>query len=597
MASFKQTIRRTKNYLFIKTYKRPLAYIIVLMVLLNIVILAIAAVIALGIDDTYSNFFDAFFNGSLKWMLSPNAILTITNPRLLALAVVILIIGLILFSGTIIALTTNAIKDYFQTKKENAGKIDLDDHIVILNWNSKVPELVADLIYFDTKVLTIMIVALVDKAQAEALILNALKKEKKRNELVNLNVLVKQADPLLIANLRDISIHNAKAIIVMNQEANNDLHVIKNLLTLSQIEFKTHPHIVVEIASKQTDEKISTLTKAVKDLHEHTILAVCFDQRLGQIIAQTMVEERLETLYLSLFSFQGSEVYRVPNTSFLQVLETHSHAIPVMSYQNDTFVMSLTRESAKLQSTKKGPHPTLFPFEVPRPQYEYDIVIIGQNNKLHYIEESFQQLEANSTSHFQILAYPHQQIEQVAQMLNDSMKPTKLLLLSDEEADLQHIDEVIFESLIYLETHLQNPHVSIIVEILNPKHSAMIQGFRIEHTIISNKIISLLLSKLALDVDTEQFYHRLLTIDSNQQHVDYQSVVIHQAREVIQASFPQSFPSIKSFVQSIFESSQKQYVVLGYFRKQKLILFEGDLTTIAFDLKEDDELILMRVSG
>ncbi len=85
MASFKQTIRRTKNYLFIKTYKRPLAYIIVLMVLLNIVILAIAAVIALGIDDTYSNFFDAFFNGSLKWMLSPNAILTITNPRLLAL--------------------------------------------------------------------------------------------------------------------------------------------------------------------------------------------------------------------------------------------------------------------------------------------------------------------------------------------------------------------------------------------------------------------------------------------------------------------------------------------------------------------------------
>lgn len=597
MASFKQTIRRTKNYLFIKTYKRPLVYIIILMVLLNLVILAIAALLALGIDDTYANFFDAFFNGSLKWMLSPNAILTITNPRLLALAVVILIIGLILFSGTIIALTTNAIKDYFQTKKENAGKIDLDDHIVILNWNSKVPELVADLIYFDTKVLTIMIVALVDKSQAEALILNALKKEKKRNELVNLNVLVKHADPLLIANLRDISIQNAKSIIIMNQEVNNDLHVIKNVLTLSQIEFRTHPHIVVEIASKQTDDKIKTLSKAVKDLHEHTVLAVCFDQRLGQIIAQTMVEERLEALYLSLFSFQGSEVYRVPDTSFLKILENHTHAIPVMAYQNDTFVMSLTRETARLQSTKKGIPPTSFPFEVPKPQYDYDIVIVGKNNKLQYIEESFHQLEANSTSHFQILTVPHHQIEQITQRLNESMRSTKLLLLSDEEADLQHIDEVIFESLIYLETHLQNPHVSIIVEILNPKHSAMIQGFRIEHTIISNKIISLLLSKLALDVDTEQFYHRLLTIDANKQGVDYQSVVIHRANQVIDSSFPLSFPSIKHFVQSIYESSHKQYVILGYFRENQLVLFEGDLTSLVFDLQEEDELILMRVAS
>lgn len=595
MGSLKQTIRRTKNYIFIKTYKRPLLFVIVLMVFVNLAILAVAAFLALGIDDTYSSFFDAFFNGSLKWMLSPNAILSITNPRMLALAVTILIIGLILFSGTIIALTTNAIKEYFQTKKDNAGKIDLDDHIVILNWNSKVPELVSDLLYLDAKVLTIMIVTLFDKAQAEALILNALKREKKQRELVNLNVLVKQADPLLIGNLRDISIQNAKAVIVMNKEGSNDLHVIKNVLTLSQIRFRYHPHIVVEIANAKSDQKLRTLASVVKDLNEHTILPVCFDQRLGQIIAQTMIEERLEPLYHALFSFEGSEVYRVPGASFDKVLHSHTHAIPVMTYKGDTFALSLSRETAS-RHTDKPLSPALgLTFGLPTDSNDFDIVILGKNNKLHYIEESFRHYETLSDTHFQLFAYDHNQVEDAVIRLNETSRLTKVLLLSGEAMDPADLDEEIFETLIYLETHLTNSNVSIVVEILNPKHQAMIQGFRIKHTIISNKIISLLLSKLAFDVDTEQFYHRLLTIDPAAK-TDLQSVVIFGASEVLKHPFPMTFDSIKHFVTSVYESSGKQFIVLGIFRNRELRVFEGDLTQPAFVLQADDDLVLMRVS-
>jgi len=595
MGSLKRTIRRTKNYIFIKTYKRPLLFVIVLMVLVNLTILAIAALLALGIDDTYSNFFDAFFNGSLKWMLSPNAILTITDPRMLALAVTILIIGLILFSGTIIALTTNAIKEYFQTKKDNAGKIDLDDHIVIINWNSKVPELVSDLLYLDAKALTIMIVTRFDKAQAEALILNALKREEKQRDLVNLNVLVKQADPLLIANLRDISIQNAKAVIVMNKEGSTDLHVIKNVLTLSQIRFRYAPQIVIEIANAKSDEKLRTLANVIKDLGEHTILPVCFDQRLGQIIAQTMIEERLEPLYHALFSFEGSEVYRVPGASFETVIQTHSHAIPVMTYNDDTFALSQNRETAVRTFTKPLSPAVTLKFVLPSPKNDFDILIIGANNKLRYIKEVFLHYEALANTRLQLFAFDHAQIVDAVRQLNEATRLMKVLLLSDEATDPANLDEAIFETLIYLETHLTNPDVSIVVEILNPKHQTMIQGFRIKHTIISNKIISLLLSKLAFDVDTERFYHRLLTIDSEAK-ADLQSVVIWSASEVLGHPFPISFDSIKHFVSSVYESSQKRFVVLGLFRHKKLHVFEGDMTQGVFDLQADDELVLMRVS-
>ncbi|MDD3958456.1 MAG: hypothetical protein PHO96_06170, partial [Candidatus Izemoplasmatales bacterium] len=154
MKKIKARLLKARSLISIKTYKKPFVFIILLMLFINIVILSIAAVIALFIDDTFVGFIDAFANGSMKWLLSPNSILVIDNPKMLFLAVVVLITGMILFTGTIIALTTNAIKDYFQKKQSGSGKIYLEHHVVILNWNNKVPELVADLLHVENSQMT-----------------------------------------------------------------------------------------------------------------------------------------------------------------------------------------------------------------------------------------------------------------------------------------------------------------------------------------------------------------------------------------------------------------------------------------------------------
>ncbi|NCD07648.1 MAG: hypothetical protein EOL97_16180, partial [Spirochaetia bacterium] len=75
MNRLKTTIARTKSLISIKTYKRPQVYVILLMLLINIIILLIAAFIATIIDSSYTSFIDALTNGSVKWMLTPNAIL------------------------------------------------------------------------------------------------------------------------------------------------------------------------------------------------------------------------------------------------------------------------------------------------------------------------------------------------------------------------------------------------------------------------------------------------------------------------------------------------------------------------------------------
>jgi hypothetical protein len=604
MASIKTRIARAKSIISIRTYQRPLIYIIILMILINLVILSIAALIALSIDDTFSTFVDAFANGSLKWMLTPNAILEIDNPETLVLAVSVLIIGLILFSGTIIALTTNAIKDYVAKKQSGSGKIILDEHIVILNWNNKVPELVSDLLFIEGESVTVMILADIDKSMAEKQILNAIKQTHKVTKHQSFNVLVKQGDPLVQSDLFDISIEYAKTILIMNQDdhdviyedlSQSDLNVIKTILSLGPIVFKYQPPIVVEIKKMATKSKILTLSEVVHTLSEHTIMPICFDKRLGQIIAQTLIDHRMENVYLSLFSFDGSEVYHLPNQTFEGCLSHHAHAIPVAYEHDQLFVISQNNTVKEKQS----PHPYSPVKLKTKPideAYHLDVYIVGQNNKLQFIMESFKQYETIHQAKFTATPIKDQDLVGLIDTLNETKKKTTILLLSDEHQKADGLDANVITHLIELEGRLHNPNVRVIVELLNPNNDYIVKDFRIENTIISNKIISLLLSKLALYKETSIFYENLLTIAPNEDNVDGQSIIIRNLASLIKDELPMRFDTIKQFLISFYESFKKTYMVIGIIRNQKTIIFEGDLhAPNGFELFESDDLVLIRI--
>ncbi|MDO9629127.1 MAG: hypothetical protein Q7I99_04425, partial [Acholeplasmataceae bacterium] len=482
MSKIKDRIARAKSIISIKTYKRPLIYIILLMIFINLVILSVSALIALSIDDSYTTFIDAFANGSVKWMLTPNAILAIENPKTLALSVVVLMTGLVLFSGTIIALTTNAIKDYIQKKNSGSGKIHLDQQIVILNWNSKVPELVSDLLFVESKEVTVIILADIDKNYAEKQIVNAIDKIKGIRDIGKMNVLVKKGDPLLKSDLDDISIVNAKAILIMNpdqhQHATNnmsksDLFVIKAILSLGPIEFKYQPPIVVEIKHIETKEKITTLAKVVKQLSEHVIMPICFDKRLGQIIAQTLIENRIEDVYLSLFSFQGSEVYMLEDVDFEKALKEYSHVVPLAKHDKNTFVLSLNNAIKEKKSVHQF-KPIPLKKKAFSESHQLEVFIFGKNNKLSFILDSFNQYENIHGSKFTATWQDEKELESFVNFVNSSKKNTTILLLSDEIADEDSLDANVINNLIYLEGHLTNPNVHIIVELLNPKNDPIV---------------------------------------------------------------------------------------------------------------------------
>ncbi len=601
----KSRLLKARSLISIKTYKRPLIFIILTMVIINIVILVIAALVALAIDDSFTGFVDAFANGSMKWLLSPNAILAIDNPQTLLLAVIVLITGMILFTGTIIALTTNAIKDYFHKKQSGSGKIYLERHVAILNWNNKVPELVADLVHVENKQLTVMILADIDKDYAEKQIVNAIAKlHKPDKELTRFNVLVKSGDPLLRSDLEDISIADADAVLVMNKDlheevaknmSKSDLNVIKVILSLGNIEFANNPPIVAEIKHYETKEKILTLERTVHTLKEHTLLPVCFDKRLGQIIAQTIIDPRMEDVYLSLFSFEGAEVYHLAGLGFADSLKYGAYSFPVAEIDDGVFVLS-SSHSLIDRITETTIEPKKLKLKPIVEMTDMDVYIIGKNNKLAFILDSFKAYERLHKSEFRSEWIAPEKIDDMIVRINLNQKPAAIVLLSDEKALNDSLDANVIDTLIYLQAHLQRLDVSVIVELLDPRNDHIIKDFNIQNTIISNKIISLLLSKLALFKDTAVFYENLLTIAPGQAGEDDQAIIIRNAGDLFREKFPLSFTSKKELIVSVHEAAKGKVIPLGRFRDQKLTLFEGDLyETGENTIEKEDAIVLMKL--
>ncbi|MFP4286837.1 MAG: DUF423 domain-containing protein [Candidatus Izemoplasmataceae bacterium] len=597
--------KKLRSKLSVSTYKRPKIFIIITMIFINIIILLVAAFIALMIDDAFTSYLDALANGSVKWLLTPNAILEIDHAPTLFLAVVILLVGIVLFSGTIIALTTNAIRDYFSKKESSTGKIYLENHIIILNYNAKVPELIADLLYVESKKITLILLSNEPKYSVEKQVINAIKQKHPKEKLSKLNLLIKQGDPLLKQELLDISVHEASAILIMNKDHTksdteglneSDLNVVKIVLGLGTLSLKNNPTIVAEVKHIHTKAKILTMAQVVKGLNSYTIIPICFDRRLGQIIAQTIIESKMEDIYLSLFSFEGSEVYFVEHETIDSYLNHYSHGIPLAFNHEGVFVLSKTNQTKTIKSIKEVGIKNL-KIRSLKEQAEESIYIIGKNNKYDFIQESFDAYEALHKSRFESKYVESlDSLKTVIDDLNQTDKKATLLLLSNDATTQDLLDANVINTLIYIESHLKRKDIQVIVELLDPKNDYLIKDFSIKNTIISNKIISLLLSKLALFPETALFYEDLLTIAPSQSGKDDYAITVKNAALVINEAFPLTFNSMKEAIKSYYESTKKTMMLLGIFKEEVLTIFEGNLeNSKPITIERNDDLILMKL--
>jgi hypothetical protein len=594
MNKLKSLFLKIKAKRTIKTYQKPLFITIIDFLVISLVVILIASILGMVIDADY--FKHSFFNAIahfLSCMLTANTITKMMDVidehlGIVLLSVVVIAAELVLFSGAVIATLTAAVKTYIDKKGNAKGKIELHNQFVILNWNSKVPDIIHNLMVKGFKE---SVIILSDKTKEYVSneidsLLAAYNQEDKKNKL---NLIVKVGNPLLHGDLGDISIANAADIVVMSREdmtagedaniANNDLLSLKVLLALSNFDISKDCNIVIETDSEIIKNKIESLAETLANLKEKSIIPVSFNRKIGQIIAQTMLEPRMADIYAELLSFEGFEFYAYGEDEVDDYLTTHNSAIPIIKFHR---LFVLAEDAPDLSVTRAVPTDLGKVRTFGTKEVDLDIhctiFIIGENKKARFIKENLALATLGYGSHFKVYDYQKGENDRLIEDIRKTEGNKKVLILSDDKVSSDSYDANVFVTLIALQTAFKSRNreeLSFVTELLDSKNYNSIKDFNIKNAIISNRMMSLMLSQLALNQDSQKFFDGLLTVDT-EEGGDVFDIIIKRAVDMVADINEMHFASYAELVQSFYMSFDKKYVLMGYVHDDKVIFLAKD---------------------
>lgn len=601
MKKLKSFFLKLKAKKTLRTYQKPLLITLVTLLLINITVLCIGSAIALVLDATYykneffqHSFLSAFITNA-RWMISPNSLTLLDvgdNRMMMVLAIIVVILGMILFSGAIIATVTTALRTFIDRKSKAKGQIMVNNHFVILNWNSKVPEMIYNLMLKGFKH-NIVILSDRNKDYIEAE-LKSLFLTNEVHEKIKANLIIKEGDSLLRGNLEDVSISDASQICVMAREdmidvdddniINSDLLNLKIILKLGSFKLKEDCQIVVETESDETRGQIENLSHKISSLKKLHITPISFNKKIGQIIAQSLVMPHMSELYSELFSFEGSEFYSIESEESIEdYLKTHNDSIAVYKEENNLFVLAEDENFVKSTRNPAYFNEKSFNKAVDGNHTSVSIFIIGENSKTNFLLESLTRMQESAELTFKFKHYGKLQTEELINDVKQTEGLKKILILSDDKVAADSYDANVFVALIELSKvfPVNAENISYTTELLDSRNLSSVKDFNIENTIISNKMMSLLITQLALNKGSKRFFEKILTISNTHSASDF-DFIIHKVNRTIEIEEEMHFESKAELLRTFYNTFEGKRILIGLIQDNKICLLNTNQ-----DEKED----------
>lgn len=359
------------------------------------------------------------------------------------ICLVIIIIGMISFTGAVVGYITNYISDFITNSNEGSHKLDVSNHFVILNWNTRASEIINDLLYSPGKKVVVVLAEeeksvilreinerLTDTIHRENRLLQEKCKEYSFFRRIyvtwhdrlknNLDVIVREGDVYSAKQLHDISLEQASSIVILGRENNNrkicrmeylqeaeelekgNTQIIKTLMQVADItsanDSADHQKIIVEISDDWTGELVNQIIKYKQKKGKCNIVPVRVNQVLGQLLSQFSLMPELNLVYRELFSNQGVTFYveekgvKEEKQYITEYLKNHKHAIPLTSMKNDD--ESFFYYSSKTQKDIGRICDEIAPKVNVKLNYDYwiekkTVIILGHNSKSKDIMQGF----------------------------------------------------------------------------------------------------------------------------------------------------------------------------------------------------------------
>jgi ion channel POLLUX/CASTOR len=574
------TWRDELRYRFENTLSKGPIAIIGWLALASLAIVAVSAVVLaimrVGQDPADHEHPYGFLEGMWQSMLrtlDPGVVAGDSGWKLRLLMLLVTIGGIFIVS-ILIGTITSGLEARLEELRKGRSRVIEHGYTLILGWSSKVYSIIGELLVANEnqKDPCIVIMSERDKIEMQDAI------RSKFPDTRNTRVICRSGNPLDLDDLAVVDPHSARSIIVLAPEADNpDIHVIKSVLAITNNpDRKRAPyHIVAEIREPRNLE-------AAALVGGKEAIYVQGEDLIARVTAQTCRQSGLSVVYTELLDFDGAEIYfkdepALAGRTYREVIAAYedSTVIGVMRgsngdvlinppmdtpFSNGDQVIAISEDddTLVLRADAGGglPEPSALSQRERLPPAPERILILGWNGKAQAIIEELDNYVAPGSE--TIVICRHEGVREILLGVAKRMKRQRVrfadgdithaatlaavkaasfehvILLSYSDLPMQEADAKTLITLLHLRNlaDAAGTRLSIVSEMMDMRNRALAQIARADDFIVSDKLVSLMMSQLSENKNLERVFKVLFSSEGSEIYIRPMTDYIKLGRNV-----------------------------------------------------------------
>lgn len=501
------------------------------------------------------------------------------------------LLGLVIVS-TLIGLISNGILSKIDDLRKGRSFVIETDHVLILGWSSKIFTIISEIVIANEnqKRGVIVILADMDKVLMEDEIRD------KVGNTANTAVICRTGNPIDVHDLYIANPFDTKSIIILDKDnENSDSQIIKTIVAIvTNPERRKAPyHITAEMENKKNLEVAKMVGKDEVEL-------ILSDEIISRIMVQTSRQSGLSVVYIELMDFGGDEIYFAEEDSlvgktFREVLFAYEDSAimglqfadgsveinPPMDtiFKQGDRVIGITEDDDTLVPNSpqlKNLEENQIVYTEPAEEKEEKILIVGWNNRARYIIKELDYYVPKG-SHVRVVS----KFDDAGKIISKLAKTTENIVLEFEVTDttdretlqamdlgqydyiillcyqnyypIQEADAQTLITLLHLRNFTEKYGITykIVSEMLDIRNRQLADITSADDFIVSDKLISLLMSQVAENKFLMRVFEDLFDADGSE-------IYIKPAKEYVKIGEPLNFYTI------LESAARKNEVAIGY---------------------------------
>jgi ion channel POLLUX/CASTOR len=593
----KITWRDRLQYQFENTLSKGTIAIIAWLALVSIIIVLLAAMViavfGIGADPSDPSSKIGFIEGGWQSLMRTLDAGNLAGDEGWGLRIPMLLvtIGGIFIVSMLIGTITSGLESRLEELRKGRSRVIENNHTLILGWSSKVFSIIGELLIANEnqKNPRIVIMADRDKVEMEDEI------RAKFPDTKNTRVICRSGDPLDLDDLAVVDPHSARSIIVLAPEIDKpDIHVIKSVLAITNNPDRHEApyHIVAEIR----DDKNLEAARLVGGLEAVFIQG---GDLIARVTAQTCRQSGLSVVYTELLDFDGAEIYfadadGLVGKTYRYALSAyedsaliglvHADGVVLINPPMDTLVIPGDKiiaisedDDTLILSGKVPPSPdasavTMAAKHETTPERT---LILGYNEKTLAVIRELDNYVAEG-SEVTVICHregAHEELKKLSLQLKrqklraaegdiasrnilDAVKVTEfdhIILMSYTQMPVQEADAQTLICLLHLRNiaEASGHDLNIVSEMMDMRNRALAQVAKADDFIVSDKLVSLMLSQLSENKQLDDVFRQLFSADGSE-------VYIRPITDYVKAGIPVDFYTL------IESAAKRGETAIGY---------------------------------